>query len=167
MAGNDQKDCCCICLSVRTGVIIIGGLLWVGLIFLIGQIVWLLMNNDDGEFYQYYLFPQAVIELVLGIMFCRLMSAENSERDWEVRKQFARSYLILAVIVNGALSIAGFVVGYVIVNNYCDEQIKENPQHAEDIQNICDGVKSTYMFGFWITFGLEMLWEIYCSYVCK
>ena len=95
------------------------------------------------------------------------MSAENSERDWEVRKQFARSYLILAVIVNGALSIAGFVVGYVIVNNYCDEQIKENPQHAEDIQNICDGVKSTYMFWFWITFGLEMLWEIYCSYVCK
>ena len=146
---------------------IIGGLLWIGLIFECGRIGWLLMNNEDGDFYQYYLFPQAVIQLVLGIMFCRLMSAENTERDWDTRKTFARMYLILGVIVNGVLSITGFVIGYVLVNNYCDEQIKENPQHEADIQAICDGAKSTYMYAFWVSFGLEMLFEVYFAYVCK
>ena len=58
---TDQKDCCCICLSVRTGMIIIGGLQWIGVIFIIGQIVYNWMNQtEELGFYQWYLIPQAI-----------------------------------------------------------------------------------------------------------
>ena len=29
----DNKDCCCFCFSARTGVMIIGAFLWIGMFF--------------------------------------------------------------------------------------------------------------------------------------
>ena len=66
-----------------------------------------------------------VINLILGILFCKVLSNENKEHDWETRKLFARYYLILGVFVNAVLSICAFVVGWLQFSNWCWDHFDE------------------------------------------
>ena len=85
---RDRNDCCCVLFTARQGVMIIGCLLWIGLLFSAISIGWMIILQVEygNIFYSWYIVPNVIVYLILGIMFCKLRSAEGTERDYKVRK---------------------------------------------------------------------------------
>ena len=120
---RDPRDCCCVIFTAKQGVTIIGWLLWIGLALSCISIFGLVMvtlESDVSVFYNWYILPNIIVCLILGIQFCNLRSAEGTERDYEARKNFAKCYLVLGVFVMAGLYVGSFIAGIVQLNAWCD-----------------------------------------------
>ena len=117
----DNKDCCCFCFSARTGVMIIGAFLWIGLFFYC--IDFALGYPTQPEVtgvtpWQYLV--GGICNLILAIKFCHVVSNEHKPRDFAIRKAFARAMLIIGVFVNGALSIFAMIAAILTFKSQCE-----------------------------------------------
>ena len=117
----DNKNCCCFCFDARTGVTIIGFLMWIGLcIEAIDMCVLISVAMNTHVYYFWYALPSFFSYLILGIYFCKVKANENKPNDFKTRKQFAKLYLIIGVFVNGGLSIVAYFGAYTQLKNFCD-----------------------------------------------
>ena len=158
----DPKNCCCFCFNARSGVMIIGGLLWMGLIATSIELSWLIYFSisENIAFYNWFWIPSLLVLLILGIMFCRVLSNENKDRDWETRKSFAKWYLVLACFVSPILSIATFIVGWIQFSNWCF-------LHGSEDNYNCNSLLLTYNFSFWNNMFWTVVIQAYFAHVCR
>ena len=122
MEGTDDKNCCCFCFDARTGVMIIGALLWIGVIAFGIQCSWLvfLALNDATTYYTWYTIPAVLIDLYLAILFIKVVQNEHKENDWETRKKFAEQYMKIGVILNGILMLLCGIAGGIQFSFWCN-----------------------------------------------
>ena len=162
MEGTDDKNCCCFCFDARTGVMIIGILLWIGVLGCAFQGFWFAaaVFNSDGVFYYWYIIPAVIINLYLAILFVKVMQNENKENDHETRTKFARAYLVFGVFVNGAAQLCCMVLGWIQFSIWC------NAQDYGPYYN-CGTYIASYQYSFWVNFVWTVLLQLYFAHVCK
>ncbi len=117
----DQDNCCCFCFDARTGVMIIGTLLWIGLIgnaIVLSILIVAATQTDAAPLYSWYYIPQMIVMLILAAKFCKVVSSERTEHDFKQRMSFARLYLIM-VFVQLGLGIGAWVGGQAQFSDYC------------------------------------------------
>ena len=156
----NNRDCCCLCFDARSGVMIIGALLWMSFISANISLSVQIFYAIDGAtpFFFWFYIPSILINLLLGIMFCKVVSAYQKENDWGTRKKFARMYLVWGVFANALLSICAFVAGWIQFSNFCWDQ----PGNMH-----CSAVLWEYNWWFWTSFTWTIVIQAYFAHVCK
>merc|ERR1712066_1208475 len=105
---NDNRNCCCFCFSVPTGVRIIGSLLWCSLI---SQCFFAYKNGFEFHWY----LPSFLINLYLGVLYIRVVIARGTKIDFAARTHFAKMYLWAGLLGNAALQFTGYIIGLIIL----------------------------------------------------
>ena len=126
MQRSDPSDCCCVIFNVRTGVIIIGCILWIGVIWgAIGSIIVFSALASEHYYAQpWYYFANIIFNLILAIKFCRLRASEGTgmENEFKARTRFAKAYLFFGVICTGICFVISYTYGLIyLYGTFCDE----------------------------------------------
>ena len=156
----DHNDCCCFCFSARTGVMIIGALLWIGFVFeaiFFGLLTAAAVDSENPIPFQDI--PNLVISLILGIYFCCVVGNENKENDWATRIKFAKVFLWLAVIVDAILQCVGFSIAWIVTVTICED----NGGSSEE----CNAVMFAFIPPFVIGLLINIGFGLYFHHVCK
>ena len=165
------NNCCCFCLTAKTGVIFIGMLTWINFLGSTAAGVTLAIHaagHPAEDYYQYWYFvPGFLLYGIIGCSYSNLGKYEGTYQDFKKRSSFWKSYFVCIVLLHSIYSVI-FNVSWVeqlyytikkeedrIYYGRCTFDYNHYHQHHE------------YDCGhFWIQWGLELLFNIYFCYVC-
>ena len=149
----DAKDCCCFLFKAKTGVMLIGSLLVLGVIADIA-VSWIYTENFG--FFYWYPIPNILILVLLLYKFKEAFESEGHYNDYEKRVEFFRVYLFVKTIVGQIWVMVSFKLATNQLANHC-------AKYEED----CNYLKDVYHWSFWINFAFTTITSAYFAFVCK
>ena len=155
------NNCCCCCFTVKTGVLLIGILSWIGLVlqFLeLGTLITLSQISND-PFYSWWEIARILILLIVCIKFCKVRSSLGTQHDFVARKSFSCFYLVM-VIVDLACDLGSVKSVQRQIDNLC-ERYSETPDQA------CDDVEKIYAIMVWPSLIFHILIKLYFYHICR
>ena len=102
------------------------------------------------------------VELVMGVKFCQLISNEWTEKDFETRRSFYRSFFIWKIAVTAIVYIIAFFVVSGWIDNNCEKLA--NPDMT-DVN--CSDLRSSLVFRLVLNEITGICINLYYCYVCK
>ena len=105
--------------------------------------------------------PTLIVCLVTGIRWCHVLNNEHTDKDYETRRIFYRTYFIWQVIVMTLVYVIGFFVMVNWMSNHCSEMMPG--LNHEDCDSVADAFAFRLAFNELVTIALN----VYYSYVLK